>query len=165
MDENVVILQKYNLMHQHERKLKKNSQITADEKCFKHVQRCFHCFSKILYHSKAIQLLRTVREVRSFGRCAAFVVPSPNCPSSLSPQVQTSPLSVQTTQCREPQATETTRFPSKASIILGRRTWSSVPCPSRKQSPLPLEVEKQGINSSEDQNTLFYKKLRFLFQY
>ena len=45
------------------------------------------------------------------GLCIAFVLPSPNWPSSLSPHVKTSPWSVQATQCRDPVAMEMTFLP------------------------------------------------------
>ena len=55
----------------------------------------------------------------------------PSWPSSLSPQVKTSPWSVQATQCSDPVAMDMTFFPCKAATFFGLRTWSSLPWPRR----------------------------------
>ena len=56
-----------------------------------------------------------------------LVIYVPSWPSSLSPQVKTSPWSVQATQCSDPVAIDMTFFPCKAATFFGLRTWSSLP--------------------------------------
>ena len=62
------------------------------------------------------------RLATSLGRCMALVVPSPSWPSSLSPQVKTSPPSVQATQWRDPVAILITFLPCRAATFLGLLT-------------------------------------------
>ena len=56
------------------------------------------------------------------GPCTGVMLSLPICPSSLSPQVYTSPSLVQHTQWREPQAMSTTALLARGPItLLGRR--------------------------------------------
>ena len=64
----------------------------------------------------------TCRAVTSRGLWMALVDPSPSCPSSLSPHVYTSPVSVQATQCSDPVAIATTFLFCRAATLLGRLT-------------------------------------------
>lgn len=73
----------------------------------------------------------TCRAVTRRGLWMALVDPSPSCPSSLSPHVYTSPVSVHATQCSDPVAIATTFLFCRAATLLGRLTWSSEPCPRR----------------------------------
>ena len=65
--------------------------------------------------------MHTCKVAHSFGSFPGLMVPSPNCPSSLSPQQYTSPSSVDTTQWREPQDIWVMIFDSNACTHTGNR--------------------------------------------
>lgn len=121
--------------------------------------KCIHCQRKMKKKMFRKIIFKPSSEATRRGLWMALVVPSPNCPSSLSPQENTSPtttkkkkiscqvwyfyswqyrksdpslpVSVHATQWREPQATSMTFLFWRADTLRGLLTWSSDPCPKR----------------------------------
>lgn len=92
----------------------------------------------------------TCKATRSLGLCAASVVPSPSCPSSLSPQVYTSPPSVHATQWRLP-------VPNKSRHVIYEKLEKT--CPTLGKGPRSIRAAsflETGLISWFNQYSIIY---------